>query len=377
MARYLQTSDAMLARTRGRTFLSAAVFVGSLVTVFDAGAASSDAGTCRSSYIPGVVSGLPADEVSSEGVVPIALWDFPVETPGLGMVEVIDPAGVPLVGSLEVVASRVIVWRPDEPLVPGLVYSVTASTDDPEQRFAVPDNPTAVLQWSFVAAGARPSTAASEEIITGLDYVVSEQLVGGSLVCCDGAFPVLSGHGDSLCFKGLCGSTFANGSLNLSVELAVATPAAVAANTFARRVGLPTEDGEQSCYTVVATDLTTASETELERCHTRPPGQTGMVDDHDPVPALLEVCTQEPYVCGIHRESDQGWDWNPEDCQPVTELEDLDPELDEPASGESGEAGAEDTQGCACQAGLGVSPMSFLGAPLLLFGLASRWPRGR
>lgn len=317
-----------------------------------ASAASDDSETCGDLRPPDWErTGEPARAIFAEGVLPLPFTHSSIVDLQTASFTVTDDQGELVPGALEDGARGRSLWRPESALNPAIRY--TAS-------LAVPD--LSPEEWSFDVDPGAAATIAAEDFVTGRAYVVEEELHGGTLVCCDGAFPALSGHGDVLCFDGLCGSTSAVGKYELQIENPAEASDAATANSVVFQSGATRYEGDLLCATLAVTDLTTGEEaSRAEHCDPRPEGELGAVEV-DPLPDLIQACVGEPYRCEREGESDLGHQWDPDACEVVTDVAALD---DDDGSGALDGSG---NSGCGCSSDSTSAPGFLAGVFLLLLG---------
>lgn len=317
---------------------------------------------------------------------------LPLPVAGLGTFElpflkvtIRDAEGDALAGTLDFFHSQ-LRWRGASPWIPGATYTCTIEADNSglpakQGRSSALDDWT--VTWDFTAVDGPATTVPVDAIEPAATYQRVELVVSGPWVCCDGAYPIVSGHGHDLCDVETCGSLRALGKIVVDVGFAASAAPAAITNSVVYLVN-PREEGDTWCVDVEVHDVTTGSLAATgSRCVPRPPGPLGHLE-HDPSARLATICEGELYTCGTYNESDQGWAWNPDDCTPWTSpggdatsgavTAGVDEPIGDDAASDTGGPGVGADEGCTCRGGGPLGAPSF-GLGILIALVGRRRPR--
>lgn len=216
-------------------------------------------------------------------------------------------------------APLAVIWRPDEPLMPGLVYDVVASVDNTifgdvgscaEEFFST--------EGSFETA----PTGLPETIVPPIEVVedlyLPDDFSLDSMVCCDGAFPVSeSCFGEVDWLDGYCASLVENWRVKLSMTLDAEVMAANGGQIGV--LGWSAGDlekvvsyGEDKCFETSAVNFATGEIVAGESvCVSAESAAELGPKAVDPSADLDAKCTGEPYTC-----TDNFDGWNKDECEP-------------------------------------------------------------
>ncbi|MCA9661880.1 MAG: hypothetical protein KC486_26305 [Myxococcales bacterium] len=339
-------------------------------------------GTCSSTPQP---YGWRLEEERPQVVAAAAALPLPVaalHSVDLPFLEVTirDAEGDALAGALDFVHSQVR-WRGASPWSPGSTYTCTIKADN--SGLAAKHGSGDALDdwtvtWDFTAVDGPATTVPVEAIEPAATYQRVELVVSGPWVCCDGAYPIVSDHGGSICDVETCGSLRALGKIVVDAGFAASAAPAAITNSVVYLLS-PREGGDTWCVDVEVHDVTTGSLAAAGvRCVPRPPGPLGILE-HDPSARLATICEGELYTCGTHNESDLGSAWNPDDCTPWTSpggdatsgavTAGEDEPIGDDAASDAGGPGVGADEGCTCRGGGPLGAPSFgLGILVVLVG---------
>ncbi|MEZ4385438.1 MAG: MYXO-CTERM sorting domain-containing protein [Nannocystaceae bacterium] len=233
-------------------------------------------------------------------------------------VEVSGEGGELYNGTLELSAAPLaIIWRPDEPLMPGLEYDVLVTADNlvfGDEAYCADDSvftegvvTTAVPGLPETAA---PPVSAEEELFEQMSADLDD------LICCDGAFPFLEMcSGEASWTEGHCASTAAHGLVSLKMTLDGDAYAAMGGQIGVEGwvPGELTHDvtfADDGCYAINAVNFATGEVVEGESiCLSAEAVASFGKKDVDPTAELEGACVGQPYTCEV-----MGEVWSEEAC---------------------------------------------------------------
>ncbi|MCA9659792.1 MAG: MYXO-CTERM sorting domain-containing protein [Myxococcales bacterium] len=289
--------------------------------------------------------------IPADGVLVLAAeygeWTAPEETDLAAVyVEVSGEGGELINGTLELSESPLaILWRADEPLMPGLEYDVLVAIDNTifgEEAYCADDYVGVEGVFETAAPGlpetAAPPIAAEEELSYALDMALE------NLVCCDGAYPYVEmcGDGQSGWFEGHCATTLQNGRVTLAMTLDADAYAATGGQIGVQgwKPGELTHSytfGEDGCFGVTAVNFATGEVVAGESICLSPEAVAHFGPQAiDPSEELAGACAGDPYTCDIVDES-----WSEEACAPWP----ADGDTDSGTTSDSDSGGSDSTGG--------------------------------
>jgi len=263
--------------------------------------------------------------IAVDGVLGFLIADGRAETAfQFFMVTVRDAEGMTVAGNLELNASySVIVWRPTAPWVPGASYTVLTEIDgsawaeleygsEPDSCPMLPTETTVTIDPAALPAPAAPP------VIVESRHTIVPDLALDALVCCNGAYPHISG-GPGSCTRPYlqdyrsCASRRSVGSLRIDHTLDLeGLPLAAAGNLASRIVDARNQPwfGGTSllapeCLRLEILDIARGQVFVDERCFGDDIAEQLGTIAADPSPELAEMCEDHAYVCEVE---DRKWD---------------------------------------------------------------------